>query len=212
MAIFHNKRALIEQYVTPESVVLDVGFWGQGVDIHNPEWVHHLLKSRAKDVYGLDMVYDLAQLPELEPSHYQQTSAEDFSFNGVTFDIIFAGDLIEHLSNPGQFLAVCAQHLAPGGKLIITTPNCFNLFNLTEKLTKSEPTLNYDHTCYFNAKTLKQLLKKNNWETEAVHFIYTLELQHRESLKKKFLNGVYKLLSLITPKFVETLVVVATRR
>lgn len=204
--IFQNKRDLIEQMVPRGAKVLDVGFWGQGVTAHDLHWPHRLLKERTDTVWGLDIEFDDAAL---EPrGHYVRASAEDFSIP-ETFDLIFAGDLIEHLSNPGKFLDSARRHIVPNGKLVLTTPNAFNLFNIAEKFSKGEPTVNPDHTCYFNDKTLSVLLRKNGWRTESIAYVYSLELSHKESWKKKVLNAIYWGVSKVTPSFVETLVVVA---
>lgn len=40
-----------------------------------------------------------------------------------TADVVAAFEVIEHLSNPGQFVAAMARLLRPGGLLLITTPN-----------------------------------------------------------------------------------------
>ena len=140
--VYKNKRELIENLISSEDIVLDIGFWGQGVTADDKNWPHKLLKNRAKDVYGLDLDFDTTRF---DKSKYFKMSAEKFSIP-IKFDVIFASDLIEHLSNLGLFLESCSKHLKPSGKLIITTPNCFNLFNIAEKITKYEPTVNSDHT------------------------------------------------------------------
>ena len=203
--IYRNKKEMITSLIQPSDIVLDVGFWGQGIRIDSDSWPHRLLKERCKDLYGLDISFDKKSFPS---DHYQMVSAEKFVFP-LKFDVIFAGDLIEHLSNPGLFLESCLNNLKPEGRLVITTPNTFNLFNLAEKITKTEPTVNHDHTVYFNQKVLAQLLGKNGFEVTAVDFIYTLDYKLKESWKKKFLNVVYRSLSVFTDKFVETLVVTA---
>ena len=203
--LYRNKRHLIETHIKPTDVVLDVGFSGQGMKEGDEHWPHALLKQRAAEVYGLDVELDEKYSGD---RHYAQANAEEFSFP-VQFDAIFAGDLIEHLSNPGLFLRSCRKHLKQGGSLILTTPSTFNLFNMAEKLTKREPSVNPDHTCYFNSKTLRKLLRKNGMNATEVSFLYTLGYSHKESWKKKFLNSVYWLLSFFTDKFIETLVVVA---
>lgn len=203
--IYKNKTDLIAKTVRGSDVVLDVGFLGQGIREDDPHWPHAMLRKTAGKVYGVDL--KLADAYKNNP-YYQESSAENFAFP-VTFNVIFAGDLIEHLSNPGLFLQCCKRHLKPDGKLILTTPNAFNLFNIAEKFTKREPTTNSDHTFYFNSKVLRTLLRKNGMDAAEVSFLYTLECPHRESFKKKALNALYWLLSTRTDKFVETLVVVA---
>jgi len=181
--IFKNKEDLIRTLVKKSDCVLDVGFWGQGVGISDPNWVHSLLKGQAGDVYALDLEFDVSKVSP--PEKYFKASAENFSLS-KQFDVIFAGDLIEHLSNPGLFLVAAKKHLKKGGKLILTTPNCFNLFNLAEKLSKSEPTVNRDHTCYFNSKTASQLLKKNAFENISIRYLYISESSTFEYFEQGF--------------------------
>lgn len=192
--------------IRSSDTVLDVGFWGQGVDPNNSKWLHNIIKSRAKEVYGLDL--EISDEFLKDSVHYKKEPAETAIFP-VQFDIIFAGDLIEHLVNPGLFLDACKKMLKPGGLLILTTPNTFNLFNITEKLTKSEPTVNPDHTFYFNKKVVKVLLDKCGFAVDAFHGVYKLDMLHKESFKKKVLNFIYAALAKFTDKYIETMVVVA---
>ena len=209
--IYQNKKELINSIVKPTDVVLDLGFWGQGVMMHHDNWVHRLLLNRGREVYGLDVEFDPAQVARLpHPERYKKASAEDFDFD-VKFDVILAADLIEHLSNLGSFLAACGRNLKSGGRLVVTTPNCFNLFNLASKLTKTEPIMNKDETVYFNHRALRQLLGKHGWKVDEASYLYSLGVEYRESYRKRFLNVVYYLLSKFTPKFMETIVVVAKK-
>lgn len=208
--VFHDKPTLVKHYITGTDKVLDVGFWGQGIKVDDTNWIHELLYAQAGVVYGTDIEYD-EKSPHIQanPMHYLQANAEQFNFEGQSFDSIIASELIEHLSNPGMFLDRCKKHLNRDGLLIITTPNCFNLFNIAGKISRVEPVTNADHTCYYNSTTLKCLLEKNGWTAREVAYVYTLNIKFQESVKKKILNIVYKLCSIVTPKFLETLVIVA---
>ncbi len=205
--IYLNKMEMVSDLIRTSDNVLDVGFWGHGVTWTSPHWVHKILLQHARGVWGLDVVFDKGKLPQ-PSTFYYQGSAESFSTQNK-FDVIFAGDLIEHLSNPGLFLSRAKEHLKEGGRLILSTPNTFNLFNIAEKVSKGEPTVNKDHTCYFNSKTITQLLQKNGWEVLQVSYLYSLEPGFEESWKKKFLNLVYAVLALFTSSYIETLVIVA---
>jgi 2-polyprenyl-3-methyl-5-hydroxy-6-metoxy-1,4-benzoquinol methylase len=206
--IYKNKRELIEILIDSSDSVLDVGFWGHGVQMHDENWVHSLLSNRAYEVYGVDIDFDVSRFTD--GKRYRRCSAESFSFD-TKFDAIFAGDVIEHLSNPGKFLDCCAACLKEDGRLLITTPNCFNLFNIVEKIAKGEPTVNSDHTCYYNQKTLRQLLSKNGWQAVEIDYLYSLEIPCEESFKKKIQNVVYRVLSTLTTSYVETIVCTARR-
>lgn len=206
--IYKNKKDLVSDLIDREDTVLDVGFWGQGIKITDKKWPHRLILDRSKDVYGIDIDFDEGQIKDKQ--RYKKANAENFDFD-VDFDTILAFDLIEHLSNQGLFLDACKRNLKNDGKLILTTPNCFGMFNLTAKLMNFEPTVNKDHTCYYNIKTIKALLKKNGFEVVSVGFVYTLGYDYKESIKKKFLNVLYYTLSKFTPKYIETLVIVARK-
>ncbi|MBI3420983.1 MAG: methyltransferase domain-containing protein [Candidatus Sungbacteria bacterium] len=206
--IYEDKKELSGTLIKHSDVVLDIGFWGQGVNVDDPDWVHTILLNHAAEVFGLDVYFDAAKLKN--PENYVLGDAEDFHFP-AQFDVIFAGDLIGHLCNPGSFLDCCARALKVGGKLVLTTPNCFNLFNLAEKLTKEESTVNSDHTCYFNSKTMRRLLEKKGWYAVSIDYLYRLDVKHKESYKKKLLNVFYHLLFLVSHKYTETLVIVAQK-
>ena len=98
---FKTKNEIITTLISPHDVVLDVGFWGQAVKQSNDRWIHRMLLKRAREVYGVDTTYDESVLEHAE--RYQRSSAEEFQFDRK-FDVIFASELIEHLSNPGMFL------------------------------------------------------------------------------------------------------------
>jgi SAM-dependent methyltransferase len=206
--IFANKQELVTTLIQPTDDVLDIGFYGQGVRPGQSHWVHRLLEQRASSVWGIDTHPDVRSF---EDGRHIQANAESFHIDHA-FSVIFAGDLIEHVCNPGMFLDACRAHLASGGRLILTTPNCFNLFNLMQKLMRDEPTVNADHVCYFNTKTIQVLLEKCGWKIDALHYLYSLDAAYTESFKKRIQNILYRWLSWYTPKFIETLVVVAVPR
>lgn len=204
--VYKDKRELLHALIKRKDRVLDVGFLGQGVKDDSPHWPHRIIKELTDDVWGIDL--ELTDQYQGD-GHYFKASAEEFRL-GTKFNVIFAGDLIEHLSNPGLFLACCKKHLKPDGILILVTPNTFNLFNMAEKLTKFEPTINSDHTAYHNCKTLNRLLGKNGMRTiQVAYLLNSTGYTHKESWKKKFLNAAYWFASKFTEKFMEGLVVVA---
>lgn len=51
---------------------------------------------------------------------YRATGVEDLA---GTFDLVTAMEVVEHVADPGSFLADLAARLAPGGLLILSTPN-----------------------------------------------------------------------------------------
>ncbi len=56
---------------------------------------------------------------------------------GETYDVIVAGDIIEHLSNPGRFLGAVSRHLNKEGVFLVTTPNPVTFLRVLELLFKN---------------------------------------------------------------------------
>jgi SAM-dependent methyltransferase len=42
---------------------------------------------------------------------------------GGPFDLVYGSEVIEHIASPSDFLTICRAHLAPGGILVLTTPD-----------------------------------------------------------------------------------------
>jgi len=58
--------------------------------------------------------------------HVEQCSLEAFDPSGKKFDVIFMGDVLEHLVDPLAMAQKCRSMLAPGGVLAVEVPSMFN--------------------------------------------------------------------------------------
>ncbi|KAJ3187065.1 Hexaprenyldihydroxybenzoate methyltransferase, mitochondrial [Gaertneriomyces sp. JEL0708] len=54
---------------------------------------------------------------------YTHTTAEDLAQTGAKFDMITALEIIEHVSNPGEFVKTLSALLKPNGILFVSTMN-----------------------------------------------------------------------------------------
>jgi SAM-dependent methyltransferase len=139
--------------------VLDIGCAGYRPNPASAWWLHGQLSRRFPAVVGIDddekIVHDLAAMGHL---HVQHADAQSFQLEG-RFDTIVAGEVIEHLSNPGAFLDRARLHLAPGGRLIITTPSAFSIAAFLYAFVHFPNTCpNPGHTGWFCPKTLTHLV------------------------------------------------------
>jgi 2-polyprenyl-3-methyl-5-hydroxy-6-metoxy-1,4-benzoquinol methylase len=84
--------------------------------------LHAALNERAKKLVGLD--YYEEGVTELVSQGWNVVygDAQEFEFDDL-FEIITAGDLIEHLPNLQGFFESCHKSLMPDGKLVLSTPN-----------------------------------------------------------------------------------------
>jgi 2-polyprenyl-3-methyl-5-hydroxy-6-metoxy-1,4-benzoquinol methylase len=103
--------------------VLDVGcVQHDPTKQYDANWLHQHLYSYADTVLGVDIDEDGVRVLRQSGFNVTTADAETLDIDG-TFDYIVAGELIEHLSNPGQFLTASKSKLTEDGTLIITTPN-----------------------------------------------------------------------------------------
>jgi len=106
---------------------------------------------------------------------------EDCELN-ETFDVIVAGEMIEHLNNPGLFLRGVKRFLGNNSTLIITTINAYSalrflIYSLKGKGGSAEP-VHPDHVAYYSFSTLKLLLERNGFEITNFYF-YDIGPEHR---------------------------------
>ena len=99
-----------------------------------------------------------------------------------TFDVIIAGEMIEHLTNPGRFLEGIKRFMNRDTELIITTINAycalrFAIYGLRGKRGKNEP-VHPDHVSYYSYRTLGLLLERHGMKRIKFLF-YDLGAEHR---------------------------------
>lgn len=164
----------------------DYPFTQEAID--NNRLLHFELAEIVDELYGFDFdekgieilknhgvknIYkaDLENLDKVEPDE--------------TFDVIVAGEMIEHLSNPGLFLKGIQRFMSKDTKLLITTINAymgmrFWIYGLRGRGGSFEP-VHPDHVAYYSFSTLNLILKRENLKVEEFLF-YNLGEEHRSHL------------------------------
>lgn len=147
--------------------------------------LHHELKTVAKTLHGFD--FDRAGLDILEKSgeenlHFADLEKlEDVELD-ETFDVIIAGEMIEHLSNPGLFLRGIKRFMDEKTDLVITTINAYSgmrffIYGLRGRGGEREP-VHPDHVAYYSYKTLSMVINRENLEIKDFLF-YDVGPEHR---------------------------------
>src|SRR5204862_5621770 len=125
------------------------------------EYKHNLLfrrmVERNKDTLGIDI--DAEGVEVLKGLGYQAAVGNVETMDlGKQFDTIVAGELIEHLENPGLFLRNMRRHMKTNGTLIISTPNPFYQGQSWKILRYGRPMVHEEHTNRPSTTTITQLL------------------------------------------------------
>jgi len=196
--------------------ILDIGCVEH--DLENRKsghWLHDCLVKSAKSVLGLDYEAEQVEAMNREGYHAVAANAEDFDL-GRTFDAVVAGETIEHLLNPGNFLLSARKHLEPGGRIILTTPNANCLIYFMENLLLGREIDNPDHVAIHSPTTLTLLLNKCGYEVDGVVFLAENTAYCHASPVSKFAvilkQAVQLTLGWLRPSICHHMVVIAHRK
>ena len=153
--------------------------------IDNKMLLHFDLEKIAAEVYGFD--FDQKGLDILAASGGKHLFRADLEkLDNVeldkTFDVIIAGEIIEHLSNPGLFLKGIQRFMTPKTRLVITTINAYSamrffIYGLRGKGGMNEP-VHPDHSAYYSYRTLSLMLEHAGLYVEEFCF-YDIGMEHR---------------------------------
>lgn len=165
--------------------VLDCGAAGEeGIGEESPYWIHGVLAKNAEYTLGFDI--EQKAVDDLNAKGYNVVygDCEKLELKGIDekFDIAFAGEIIEHLTRPGEFLEGLKKYLKPEGQVMITTPNAFSLFRFFGNVAGANKE-NPQHVLVQNKETLKQLLERHGYEVVEICFFTSPSFYEHERLK-----------------------------
>lgn len=146
--------------------VLDIGC---AVGYHKTDWMHGNIKVVAKNLYGIDLDRGAIEIIKEKGYNVDFGDAQNFDL-GRKFNFIHAGELIEHLDNPGGFLKSVYKHLEEDGEVLITTPNGLRVNNVIYASTGGLK-VNAEHTCWFCEYTLRTLFERMGFEIVEVGYL-----------------------------------------
>lgn len=130
-----------------------LGLYRVGVDLKSPcENVGDLVGSTR---YDEEVIGDVLQL--------------DRTMAGRVFDNIVAGELIEHIEKPYEFLRSLKSLLAPGGRLILSTPNPLAFpVQLFELIRSRRFFYTLDHVYYFCPRWVERMLEFSGYQMATI--------------------------------------------
>jgi len=125
--------------------------------------LHAAIHRVAAELWGIDL--DRAGLDTLRAAGFAnlyEADIEQLESAAITgrFDVIVAGEIVEHLTRPGAFLAQVPRLLAPGGRLLVTVPSAQSI-RLAANALRGVEVVHPDHKAYFSPHTLTELLESS---------------------------------------------------
>ncbi|MBE7516513.1 MAG: methyltransferase domain-containing protein [Chloracidobacterium sp.] len=147
--------------------------------------LHNALEAAASEIYGFD--YDQEGIDTLAANGSKNLYRADLEKLeevdlDTTFDVIIAGEMIEHLSNPGLFLTGIQRFMHSGTRLVITTINAYCAMRFATYFLRGKGGTNEmvhpDHVAYYSYKTLSLVLQRAGLRVDDFKF-YDLGIEHR---------------------------------
>jgi SAM-dependent methyltransferase len=185
--------------------------------IENGMLLHFELEKIASELYGFD--FDQEGISVLGSSGATNLFRADLEkLDEVPldckFDVIVAGEMIEHLNNPGLFLNGIQRFMSPETRLLITTINAycgmrFLYYGLRGKRGVAEP-VHPDHVAYYSYSTLKLLIERHSLQLDEFLF-YDIGSEHRP-FNRWFLNAANDICVRVAPQWADGMIAVCRLR
>ena len=92
--------------------VLDIGMAAHSLrHVDNPDWRHGKIARVAARCLGIDILESLVELIRQRGFDVRLVDATSDTDMGERFDLVFIGDVIEHVDNPAALLRFAGRHL-----------------------------------------------------------------------------------------------------
>ena len=143
--------------------------------VESGELLHAQLCKVCPRCVGVDLDGDgIAALRQIMPGkEFHTLNAEQLAaapeLADTRWDFIVAGDVVEHMDNPGLFFQSAKKLLKEGGTLIVTVPSAFSAKRFFWLLFTGTEQVHPDHTGYFSESTLHRMGERNGFKLAAIH-------------------------------------------
>jgi SAM-dependent methyltransferase len=133
--------------------------------------VHKALAAVADQTVGIELYGDGVSYLRSKGYDVRLADACSLEFN-EKFDVIVAGDVIEHLDNAGGFLSSCHRHLLPGGVLLITTDSPWFWKHIVRAALFGRVKNNLEHVSWIDPVLLRQLASRFGFSMDEKEVVY----------------------------------------
>jgi len=135
--------------------------------------IPELLLSSGIEIYGIDICPENVEAASRKGIIAQQGDvSRSLPYKDNSFDVILAGEIIEHLNDTDYFLDEIYRILAKDGALILTTPNLASLENRLRLVLGRQPLFvdynsqGHDHIRAYTKRALLTQLQQRGFVVE----------------------------------------------
>ncbi|MCF8150357.1 MAG: class I SAM-dependent methyltransferase [Burkholderiaceae bacterium] len=152
--------------------VLDIGVVSHSARYFDlPDWRHGRIHKAASYCVGIDILAPLVDELNSRGFNVRCVDATSEADMGERFDLVFIGDVVEHVDNAVLLLKFAARHLAPGGRLFVTTPNPFSRKFFRQFRRDGVMVVNLDHIAWITPTLAMELARRAGIALSAYHLV-----------------------------------------
>jgi len=152
--------------------VLDIGIVSHSASYFDrPDWRHGRIAAAASSCLGIDIIEPLLLDLKARGFNVRWADATSDTDLGERYDVVFIGDVIEHVDNPVALLRFAARHLADGGKIYASTPNPFSRKFHRQFRRDGVMVVNLDHLSWITPTMAMELARRAGIRLAAYHLV-----------------------------------------
>lgn len=141
-----------------------------GVGDTSDRFLHKFIAEHATSCVGVEL--DPKRAESLRKKGYTIVcgNAEEISL-GEKFDVIIAGDLIEHVNNAGRFLETVKKHLKEDGVFYFNTPNAYSINFVLRGIFQFGKVAQFEeHVALYTEDLIRELLRRHGLDIRSVSY------------------------------------------
>ncbi len=152
--------------------VLDVGIVSHTMDyVAHKNWRHDVIRRAAAYCLGIDILEALIEQLRVAGYNVRAIDATSEADLGERFDVVFLGDVIEHVDNPVALLRFARRHLGPHGVVLVATPNPFSRKFIRRMRREKTMVTNLDHVAWITPSLALEIGRRAGLALRHYHLI-----------------------------------------
>lgn len=165
--------------------VLDIGACDHDLaHIESENWRHRMLCGSAAHCVGVDIIKHLIDALNAKGFNLKCVDATSDSFIGELFDVVFIGDVIEHVNDPVRLMKFAKRHLKENGIIMVGTPNPFFYKYFIQTLREGTFISNLEHCFWITPCMMLEICRRSSLALDKYVFFVKSRINLKREIKK----------------------------